>query len=98
METINTQILQTEYDQLVEERLAFNEAGMKAKVQEWDYKIKVCEAKMKYPVITFDQISNDLGIAGLNKVLDERKKETSGRRTSSSFRYCRSCYGSLYSC
>lgn len=66
-------ILQTDYERLVEERLTYQEAGMKAKVFEWDYKIKICEASMYYKPTSFSKIVDDLGIQGLNDVIDKRK-------------------------
>ena len=65
-------VLQTQYDQLVEEKIAFQEAGMDAKVAEWDHKIRLCEASMRYPLITFAEMSRNLGIESLKKAVQER--------------------------
>ena len=64
-----TMVTQTEYDRLVEEKLAFQAAGMVKKVPEWDYKIRKTEALAKYQTITFAKIIEELGIAGLNRAV-----------------------------
>lgn len=62
----------TTYDELIEERAAFAQAGMTAKVKEWDYKINALELAQKYPLITFRDIARELGIEGLQKAVDAR--------------------------
>ena len=64
--------MNTTYDELLEERAAFAQAGMTAKVKEWDYKISAAELALKYPRITFREIANELGIEGLQKAVDAR--------------------------
>ena len=58
--------------------LAFKEAGMLEKVKEWKHKIKVCEARGLFQEISLSQIGTDLGVEGLQKVLDQRKVHIEG--------------------
>ncbi len=60
------------YQDLLEERSAFQAAGMTAKVNEWDYKINTLELAQKYPRITFKDIAKEFGIEGLQKAVDAR--------------------------
>jgi len=66
-------ILQSEYTALLEQRTAFKNADMTAKVEEWDYKIKVCEASMVFSKTSFEIMGEQLGIAGLNEAIGKRK-------------------------
>jgi len=75
METKTQEQIQSEYDQLLEERSAYQQAGMTAKVAEWDYKIKVLEVSQKYERITFADMANEFGIKGLNEAIAKRKEE-----------------------
>jgi len=70
---METQITQTPYESLLEERSAFLQAGMTAKVAEWDFKIKSLETAEKYPRIDFNHIANTFGIEGLNQALDNKR-------------------------
>ena len=74
METIEIQA-QTAYDQLLEERAAYHQAGMTAKVAEWDYKIKVFEVSQKYAPITFKEMAEEFGLKGLNEAVAKRKAD-----------------------
>jgi hypothetical protein len=77
IKTQTSQASQIEYDVLLEQRAEFQQAGMTAKVAEWDYKIKTLEianmkdenGNQKYPVIDFAYIAKELGIEGLNQQL-----------------------------
>jgi len=64
--------MNTTYDDLLEERTAFESAGMTNKVKEWDYKINALELAQKYPRITFKDIAKEFGIEGLQKAVDAR--------------------------
>jgi len=66
----------SEYDNLMEERTAFEQAGMDAKVAEWDHKIAVVEVGQKYEKIDFQHIADQFGIQGLNEALAGRKRRT----------------------
>lgn len=70
-----TQINQTEYDKLIEERSAFQQAGMTAKMVEWDFKIKSLEVAQKYRKIDFPCIAKEFGIDGLNQAIQDRRDE-----------------------
>lgn len=74
METIEIQA-QTAYDQLIEERAAYHQAGMTAKVAEWDYKIKVLEVSQKYAPVTFRDMAEEFGLKGLNEAVAKRQAE-----------------------
>ena len=67
--------IQNQYDKLLEEKIAFEQAGMTKKVIEWNHKIKLFEIELKYEKITFENISKSLGIEGLNKSLEETNKK-----------------------
>jgi len=79
--TQNTQETQTAYESLLEEQSAFRQAGMHAKVEEWDFKIKSLEMAQKYQRIDFEHISKEFGIEGLNEavatkfIADEEKMQ-----------------------
>jgi len=75
MITQNAQETQAEYDKLLEERTAFEQAGLTAKVGEWDYKIKSLEVSQKYEKIDLKHIAESFGIEGLNRSLAERKNK-----------------------
>lgn len=64
--------MNTTYEDLIEERTAFESAGMTNKVKEWDYKIEALELSQKYPRITFRDIAKEFGIEGLQKAVDAR--------------------------
>ena len=68
-------VTQTEYESLLEERSAFSQAGMEAKVAEWDFKIKSLEVTQKYEKIDFNHIASEFGIDGLNQALASRDME-----------------------
>jgi len=78
----SAQASQIEYDVLLEQRAEFQQAGMDAKVLEWDYKIHTLEidnmkdenGEQKYPEITFGDIAKELGIEGLNAQLRENER------------------------
>jgi len=70
-----TQITQTDYDQLIQERSAYQQAGMTAKVEEWDYKIQVAEVSQKYAPITFKEMAEEFGLKGLNEAVKKRQAE-----------------------
>jgi len=72
METTQTQ---TAYDQLIEERSAYQITNMTAKVQEWDYKIRVLEVSQKYDPITFVDMAEEFGLKGLNEAVQKRQVE-----------------------
>lgn len=59
----------TDYDNLFEEKLAFQQAGMTQKVKEWDYKIRLLEVSSQYSKITIKEIYKQFGIEELNKIL-----------------------------
>ena len=65
----------TTYEDLLEERTAFEAAGMTNKVKEWDYKINVKELEGKYKRITFRDIANEFGIDGLQRAVDAKIAE-----------------------
>lgn len=71
METTQQVQFQTEYDNLLEERTAFQQAGMTAKVAEWDYKIKTLEVSQNYLRITFREMANEFGLQGLKEALEK---------------------------
>lgn len=72
---METTLTQTPYEQLLEERTAYQEAGMVAKVAEWDYKIKVLEVSQKYAHVTFSDMAEEFGIKGLNEAVAKRQAE-----------------------
>ena len=74
MEQIQT-IKQSDYDRLLEERTAYQQSGMDAKVAEWDFKIKSLEASAKYVKLSFQDIAEKFGIKGLNEALSRRGRE-----------------------
>ena len=74
MEQIQT-VTQTDYDKLLEERAAYQSAGMTAKVAEWDFKLLALEASQKYVKINFQDVAEKFGIKGLNDALAKRKNE-----------------------
>jgi hypothetical protein len=74
-----SQITQTPYESLLEERSAFLQAGMTAKVAEWDFKLKSLETAEKYPRIDFNHIANEFGIEGLNQALDTKRQAQSAK-------------------
>lgn len=81
----------TTYDDLIEERAAFAQAGMDNKVKEWDYKINALELASKYPRITFHDIASEFGIAGLQKAVDARvskQRETKYKLTEQAKEIC----------
>lgn len=73
MTDIEKTIAQSEYTALLEQRTAYQLAGMDAKVVEWDYKIKVSEASMRFDRTSFEAMGEQLGIAGLNEAIEKRK-------------------------
>ena|SRR4030042_400841 len=73
MNAVELKVLQSEYDMLIEQRMAYQQAGMDAKVNEWNYKIKVCEASMHFERTSFEAMGQELGIHGLNEAIEKRK-------------------------
>jgi hypothetical protein len=61
------------YEELLEERSAFEMAGMTKKVAEWDFKIELCEIDQKYPKITFADMAREFNLDGLQKATNERQ-------------------------
>jgi len=76
--TENTQNTQTAqeaqlaYESLLEEQSAFRQAGMHAKVEEWDFKIKSLEMAQKYTKIDFKYIADEFGIEGLSEAVADK--------------------------
>ncbi len=67
--------IQSEYDQLLIERSHYEQAGMTAKVAEWDYKIQLAEVSQKYAPITFKEMAEEFGLKGLNEAIIKRQAE-----------------------
>ncbi|MBL8026319.1 MAG: hypothetical protein JNL74_07900 [Fibrobacteres bacterium] len=75
MDTVTQQSVNAiAYDLLIEELFAFEAAGMKAKADEWRVKVRIAEAAMQFKTISFVQIADEFGLAGLNKSLEERAR------------------------
>jgi len=66
---------QEQYDSLLEEKSAFQQAGMDAKVKEWDHKLECLEIGTKYPKITMKEIADKLGMDGLNHAVAMKNME-----------------------
>ena len=75
-----TTIEQTDYENLLLERSAFEQAGMTQKVEEWDYKIRLAEIGQKYEPITFEEMAVEFGIEGLQKAVEDRQGQQAVQR------------------
>lgn len=73
IETLTPEQAQVEYNVLLEQKTAYQQAGMDKKVAEWDYKIKHLEMSQKYEQITLHDIAKSFGIEGLNRALSDRR-------------------------
>jgi hypothetical protein len=80
METTKQAQFQAEYDNLLEELTAFQQAGMTGKIAEWEYKIKTLEVAQQYPRITFREMASEFGIQGLQESLETASQAKAQKR------------------
>lgn len=79
-ETNTSTSTSTEYENLLLERSAFEQAGMTNKVEEWDYKIRLAEISQKYETVTFEDMAVAFGIEGLQKAVEDKQGQQAVQR------------------